>query len=187
MAIRTCSRAFYLAPDALQFTGPGDRFQKNLAALSLVQQLEAESRLATDEERLVLAHYSAFGESALLNRLFRYDHATARYVLHDGYAAVLSSDDARHLRVAALTAFYTPLPLVAAIWQAVLQLGLGRIERPRILEPAAGVLFGWWLLDEAFTVGTVAGGALIVTAGLLVLFAPDRSPVASPEVAGVPG
>lgn len=55
------------------------------------------------------------------------------------------------------------------------------------LEPAAGVLFGWWLLDEAFTVGTVAGGALIVTAGLLVLFAPDRSPVASPEVAGVPG
>lgn len=55
------------------------------------------------------------------------------------------------------------------------------------LEPAAGVLFGWWLLDEALTVGTVAGGALIITAGLLVLFAPDHSPVASPEAAGVPG
>jgi len=139
VAIRTCSRAFYLAPDALQFTGPGDRFQKNLAALSLVQQLEAESRLATDEERLVLAHYSAFGESALLNRLFRYDAAVGRYVLHANYAAFLSSDDARHLRIAALTAFYTPLDLVAAIWQAVVQLGLASIERPRIIEPAAGV------------------------------------------------
>jgi N12 class adenine-specific DNA methylase len=134
-----CPSAFYLRPDALQFTGPGDRFQKNLSALKLVHQLEAEGRPATDEERLVLAHYSAFGESALLNRLFRYDATVGRYVLHDTYAAFLSSHDARQLRVAALTAFYTPLDLVAAVWQAVLQLGLGSIERPRILEPAAGV------------------------------------------------
>ena len=55
------------------------------------------------------------------------------------------------------------------------------------LEPAAGVLFGWWLLDESLTVGTVAGGAFIVAAGMMVLFAPDRPPVASPEAAGVPG
>ena len=139
MAIGTFSRAFHPAPDALQFTGPGDRFGKNLAALQLVHQLEAEGRAATDEERLVLAHYSAFGESALLNRLFRYDPAAGRYVLHDSYAAFLSSEDAKQLRAAALTAFYTPLPLVAAIWQAVEQLGLGSIEHPRIIEPAAGV------------------------------------------------
>ena len=55
------------------------------------------------------------------------------------------------------------------------------------LEPAAGVLFGWWLLGEGLTVGTVAGGILIVVAGIVVLFGPDRPPVASPEVAGVPG
>ena len=55
------------------------------------------------------------------------------------------------------------------------------------LEPAAGVLFGWWLLGEGLTVGTVAGGILIVVAGVVVLFGPDRPPVASPEVAGVPG
>ena len=139
MANLSCPSAFHLAPEALSFTGPGDRFQKNLAALTLVHQLEAENRPATDEERLVLAHYSAFGESALLNRLFRYDHAAGRYVLHDSYAAFLSSDDARHLRVAALTAFYTPLDIVTAIWQAVEQLGLGALERPRIIEPAAGV------------------------------------------------
>jgi hypothetical protein len=100
--------------------------------------LRPHGSTATDKELLVLAHYSAFGESVLLNRLFRYDHAAGRYVLHDSYAAFLSSDDARHLRVAALTAFYTPLDIVAAIWQAVEQLGLGALERPRIIEPAAG-------------------------------------------------
>jgi hypothetical protein len=86
-----------------------------------------------------LAHYSAFGESALLNRLFRYDHGSGRYVLYDSYAAFLSAADARGLRQAALTAFYTPLDLVHAIWQAVLRLGLGDLEHPRIIEPAAGV------------------------------------------------
>jgi len=139
VATPPCAQPFHLAPDALQFTGPGDRFQKNLAALKLVHQLEAEGRPATDDERLALAHYSAFGESALLNRLFRYDPAVGRYVLYDNYAAFLSSSDAKHLRTAALTAFYTPLGLVAAIWQAVVQLGLASLERPRIIEPAAGV------------------------------------------------
>ncbi|GAB4426081.1 MAG: hypothetical protein OHK0015_06610 [Chloroflexi bacterium OHK40] len=139
MAILSCPSAFHLTPEALCFTGPGDRFQKNLAALTLVHQLEAEGRPATDGERLILAHYSAFGELALLNRLFRFDHAAGRYLLHDSYAAFLSSEDARHLRVAALTAFYTPLDIVAAIWQAVEQLGLGSLERPCIIEPAAGV------------------------------------------------
>ena len=94
---------FHLAANELAFAGPGDRFGKNLAALQLVDELEAAGRPATDEERQVLAHYTAFGESALLNRLFRFGHAAGRYALHDSYAALLSSDDARHLRVSALT------------------------------------------------------------------------------------
>ena len=130
---------FHLAPNALSFTGAGDRFAKNLAALQLVHDLEAADRPASDDERLALAHYSAFGESALLNRLFRYDSAAGRYVLYDSYTAFLSAADARRLRQAALTAFYTPLDLIHAIWQAVLRLGLGDLDHPRIIEPAAGV------------------------------------------------
>lgn len=130
---------FHLAPDALTFAGAGDRFAKNLAALQLVHDLESQGRSATDAERLALAHYSAFGESALLNRLFRYDSAAGRYVLHDTYTAFLSAADARRLRQAALTAFYTSLDMIHVIWQAVLRLGLGDLDRPRIIEPAAGV------------------------------------------------
>jgi hypothetical protein len=132
-------QAFHLAPDALSFTGASDRFAKNLAALQLAHELEATGRPATEAERLALAHYSAFGESALLNRLFRYDSAASRYVLHDSYATFLSATDARSLRQAALTAFYTPLDLIHAIWRAVLRLGLSDLERPRVIEPAAGV------------------------------------------------
>jgi hypothetical protein len=68
---------FHLAAGDLAFAGPSDRFGKNLAALQLVHELEAARRSATDAERRALAHYSAFGESALLNRLFRYDHAAS--------------------------------------------------------------------------------------------------------------
>jgi hypothetical protein len=62
---------FHLTPKALTFAGPSDRFQKNLAALKLVHQLEAEDRTATDDERLVLAHYSqpcSTGSSATTRR-----------------------------------------------------------------------------------------------------------------------
>jgi N12 class adenine-specific DNA methylase/SAM-dependent methyltransferase len=130
---------FHLEPADLAFAGAGDRFQKNLTALRLLHDLTTTNRLATDNERRILTHYSAFGESALLNRLFRYDHTTGRYVLLPAYAEFLTPDAATHLRKAALTAFYTPLDLVHAIWQTVERLGFGAVEQPRILEPAAGV------------------------------------------------
>jgi N12 class adenine-specific DNA methylase/SAM-dependent methyltransferase len=130
---------FHLDPTDLMFADAGDRFQKNLAALRLIHDLTTTNRAATDDDRRILAHYSAFGESALLNRLFRYDHTSGRYVLLPAYAEFLDSDAATQLRKAALTAFYTPLDLVHTIWQAVEQLGFGSVEQPRILEPAAGV------------------------------------------------
>jgi N12 class adenine-specific DNA methylase/SAM-dependent methyltransferase len=130
---------FHLGPADLAFAGAGDRFQKNLAVLRLLHDLTTTNRPATDDERRILAHYSAFGESVLLNRLFRYDHASGRYVLLSAYAEFLDPDAATQLRKAALTAFYTPLDLVHTIWQAVERLGFAAVEPLRILEPAAGV------------------------------------------------
>jgi drug/metabolite transporter (DMT)-like permease len=42
------------------------------------------------------------------------------------------------------------------------------------LEPASAVLFGWWLLGEQPTAATVVGGAVIIAAGLVVGWRPDR-------------
>ncbi len=129
--------SFFL--DQLSFAGAADRFAKNIAALKLLHALEHGSRAATDDERRILAHYSAFGESANLNRLFHWNQAESRFTLHPDYAPLLSAADAKHLRRAALTAFYTPLDLIHAIWRGVERLGLPDLKRPRIIEPALGV------------------------------------------------
>lgn len=128
-----------LHPTDLTFHSSTDRLHKNIAALRLAQTLATEQRLATRDEQLVLAHYTAFGESDLLRRLFRYDDATARWAVSAAYADLLTETDGKHLRRAALTAYYTPLDLIAVLWQAVGQLGLATLDPPRILEPAAGV------------------------------------------------
>lgn len=133
------NRFLSLTPEEVTFTGPQDRFQKNLAALKLLHTLATTGREPSLEERRILAHFSAFGESAHLNRLFRYDQAQRRYVLAPSYQPFLTEEEGHHLRKAALTAFYTPLDLVSVIWQALLHLGLGALDRPHILEPTAGI------------------------------------------------
>jgi N12 class adenine-specific DNA methylase len=113
------------------FDGPADRFQHNLCALSLLAALEREQRAATDAERLVLAHFTAFGESALISKLVNHPDRTV--------AELLSEQDIASLRRAARTAFYTPLPIVSVIWEAIAQLGFRNLSSFRMLEPAAGV------------------------------------------------
>jgi drug/metabolite transporter (DMT)-like permease len=52
------------------------------------------------------------------------------------------------------------------------------------LEPAAGVLFAWWILNEQPSVATIAGGGLIMVAGLLVVRAGgDAGPPVTASVA----
>ncbi|MBK9941559.1 MAG: group II intron reverse transcriptase domain-containing protein [Kouleothrix sp.] len=47
--------------------------------------------------------------------------------------------DTYGLRRAALTAFYTPLPVVRVLWEAIAQLGFRNVPSFRMLEPAAGI------------------------------------------------
>jgi N12 class adenine-specific DNA methylase len=117
--------------DQQTFHGPSDRFQKNLQALEVLARLACEQRPATADEQLVLAHFTSFGESALLTRLV---NAT-----DDTLPAVLTEPAVDALRRAALTAYYTPLSIVQAIWAALMRLGFGQLPSFRMLEPAAGV------------------------------------------------
>lgn len=51
------------------------------------------------------------------------------------------------------------------------------------LEPVSAVLFGWLLLSETPHPATIAGGALILVAGWIVVRA-GTAPATTPEVAG---
>jgi hypothetical protein len=61
----------------LLFYSASDRYTKNVAALTLLRQLQAEQRHATnltDDERSTLAHYSAFAAAELLTRFLHDPH-----------------------------------------------------------------------------------------------------------------
>src|SRR5205085_9264706 len=105
---------------ALTFAGQGDRYRKNIHAITLLRQLQAEGREPTDlsdEERLTLAHYTAFGESALLRRALGADAIDLD--------SLISIEEQRALKRASLNAFYTSQEVLNAKWPAL----------TRMLEP----------------------------------------------------
>lgn len=125
----TADAHFFL--DQQDLNGPSDRFYKNLQALEVLARLEQERRPASSDEKQQLAHFTSFGESALLTRLVSSPANTL--------PELLAEAEVNALRRAALTAFYTPLPVVQAIWAAVARLGFDRLSTFRMLEPAAGI------------------------------------------------
>jgi hypothetical protein len=129
----------YLQLDQLDLGDAGDRFAHNLAALRLLHELEHADRSATRAEQIVLARFSAFGDSSLLSRLTTFDGATRHYTVAAPYRSFLDHAALRSLRRAARTAFYTPYDVITTIWQALLARDLAAIAEPRILEPACGV------------------------------------------------
>ena len=100
---------------SLAFAGVADRYQKNVRAITLLRELQAAGRAPdtlSDDERLTLAHYSAFGESALLRRAFGDD---ARGDLDD----LVSASERNALKRASLNAFYTSQEVLDAKWAAL--------------------------------------------------------------------
>jgi N12 class adenine-specific DNA methylase len=139
MTIDSPSGTVFSIDAPLQFGSAAQRYAQNLAALRLLRQLEAEHReigdLTPDEQR-TLAHYSAFGDSSLLSRVFPSQH---QYRAQGEIAELLSDDEQASVKRTALTAFYTPIPIIQAIWDALMRAGLATLDPIRILEPSAGV------------------------------------------------
>jgi hypothetical protein len=118
----------------LAFAGQGDRYRKNLAAIRLLRQLQRDARTPqelTDAERFTLAHYTAFGDSALLRRAFGNEASDL-----DG---LVSADEVATIKRTSLTAFYTSTDVLQAKWAAltpILEQLPGTIT---MLEPSVGI------------------------------------------------
>ena len=120
------------ADRALHFADSADRYAKNVAALQLLRDLQAAGRTPGDlrpDELWTLAHYTAFGESALLERALTPSSPVTQ---------LTNADELKLLKRTALTAFYTPPALYAALW-AALAPSLRALDGPlAVLEPAFG-------------------------------------------------
>lgn len=114
--------------------GPVGKFEANLAAIDLLDQLSAEHQILTDEQRTALQHFTGWGG---LPASFNLDSEDAgwkarairlqQHLNEVDYAAARASVNNGH---------YTDLPIVQAIWQAIEGFGF---RGGRILEPSAGI------------------------------------------------
>ena len=117
--------------------GSGSLKQKaesNLVAIRTLKILEAEGRLATQEEQGVLAKYSGWG--AMPNIFAQYPpndwRETAKAVRE-----ALNPDEYASARASTPNAHYTSPEVIQAVWKAMEQFGLP--AGANILEPSLGV------------------------------------------------
>jgi adenine-specific DNA methylase len=113
-------------------SGAKARYQRTVSALTLLKQLETTSRQATWEEQKILAGYAGWGG---LSQVFVPDNLTWKkeyQEVHD----LLTEKEYRSARASILTAFYTPLLIIQAMYDGVRRLGF---QGGKILEPSCGI------------------------------------------------
>ena len=108
-------RNYRITDDEIGMGGAKEKFRKNIAALKLLYQLEAENRLASPGEQEILAQYSGWGGLA-----DAFDNIKDNW--HQEYnelKALLSTEEYEAAKESVLTAFYTPPVVIKAIYQAL--------------------------------------------------------------------
>jgi N12 class adenine-specific DNA methylase len=144
---------FHDSDDLSDMGGPASRFNHNVAAITLLKRLEAESRppgeLARDEQH-TLARYTGWGDSEVLKHAFPGGaYSWARPC--DELATLLDEEEVKGVLGSTLNAHYTALPVIRAIYAALERVGLGLLSKLRVLEPAAGVGHFFGAMPEALT------------------------------------
>ena len=123
---------YHITDDALGEGGPKQKFARNIAAIQLLQTLEAENRNATPEEQEVLSNYVGWGGLADAFDPNK-DSWAQEYSTLKG---LLTDDEYAAARASTLNAHYTSPTVIRAIYDTVQQMGF---ETGNILEPAMGV------------------------------------------------
>ena len=133
---------FRINDDAIGVGGAKEKFRNNMAAINLLHELEIENRLATPEEQEVLSQYVGWGG---LSMAFDEHNAAWAEEFKELYAS-LSPEEYRAAMESTLTAFYTPLVVIKAMYDALDRLGF---SQGNILEPSCGTGNFFGLLPES--------------------------------------
>lgn len=114
---------------------PIARARKNLAALEALAAAEERGR-ATAEEIAAMEAYSGWGGA---QKAFSEKAEGEWGEIRDRLKELLSEDEFASQRHTVLTAFYTPAPVIGAIYDALREAGIGQGDTPAaILEPGCG-------------------------------------------------
>lgn len=123
---------YRITNDEIGMGGAKEKFRKNIDAIKLLYQLEAENRLATPEEQEALAQYSGWGGLA-----DAFDDSKDNWHLeYNELKNLLSPDEYEAANESTLTAFYTPPVVIKAMYQVLANMGF---KRGNVLEPSCGI------------------------------------------------
>lgn len=127
-----------LDPD-LQTTGSSlERARANVRAIEVLRDLDDSVREPTDDGIRALAAYAGWGGA---QKAFEEDSADPAWSeINTRLSELLTDAEYADARSSTLTAFYTPRPVVDAMWQALGKAGFGQDPKhpDMVLEPGCG-------------------------------------------------
>lgn len=127
-----------LDPD-LQTTGSSlERARANVRAIEVLRDLDDSVREPTDGDIRALAAYAGWGGA---QKAFEEDSADPAWSeINTRLSELLTDAEYADARSSTLTAFYTPRPVVDAMWQALGKAGFGQDPKhpDMVLEPGCG-------------------------------------------------
>lgn len=123
---------FHITDDNLGVGGAKEKFRRNINAIKLLKNIEAENRLATSDEQEILSQYVGWGGLA---SAFDSDNSS----WSSEYAELktsLDKDEYKQARASTLNAHYTSPVVIKAMYKALENMGF---SGGNILEPAMGI------------------------------------------------
>lgn len=127
-----------LDPD-LQATGSSlERARANVRAIEVLRDLDDSGREPTDDDIRALAAYAGWGGA---QKAFEEDGDDPAWgEINTRLSELLTDAEYADARSSTLTAFYTPRPVVDAMWQALGKAGFGKDPKhpDMVLEPGCG-------------------------------------------------
>ena len=143
-------RNFRITDDGLGEGGQKTKYQNNLAAIRTLKQIEAENRLATEQEQEVLSKYAGWGA---LSQAF--DTGNEKWGKESiELKELLTPEEYGSARSTVLNAHYTSPVVIKAIYEAVKRMGF---TPGNILEPSCGTGNFFGLVPEEFETANLYG------------------------------
>ena len=123
---------FDFAAHPVEVVGKKERFRRNMEAIKVLKECEADNRFATPDEQIVLSKYVGWGG---IPEAFDENNSSWANEYNE-LVEVLLPDEYAHARESTLTAFYTPQEVVKACYDIAENLGF---KQGNILEPSCGI------------------------------------------------
>lgn len=123
---------YNFAEKEIETVGKKERFRRNMEAIRVLKECEFDNRFATPEEQEILSGYVGWGG---ISEAFDENNDAWADEFQELYTA-LSPTEYEVARRSTLTAFYTPQPVISAIYKALDKLGF---KQGNILEPCCAI------------------------------------------------